>query len=540
MSSTSLTTSGFSAGSRSDSLILAHLKQLFSQLFSRSNIPSKVLGAYVLYLIVKYRRSVLFVRPRPELNGPRGLPLVGNVWSSITMPREQLLQRQRKSHDLYGKVYTVAIPGVGRIVNIMDPDMLDHILRVNFWAYEKGPRFKMSLEPLVGDGIFGADGEHWKWQRKLASNIFSVKAFRQYTSDVFCQEGELAIAYLNKIADTGKTVDLQQLFYCYTLDSFGEIAFGKSFGCLKDPEQEVEFAASFDRLNNALSGRMISPIWRLRDWWNGRSEQVRKDRIVVRKFALDMIKERRREQQLQDSDTAETDSKNKDLLQLFMDMSDDGEALSDDMLIDSVLNFVIAGRDTTAQALSWTFYLMHRTEASPEIFQNLVQETDELLQGGNPTYESIKLQKYAESCFYEALRLYPSVAKNVKTCVEDDVLPGGIKIYKGERVGWSSWAMGRETTIWGPDAREYKPERWLKGEKPSSSKFVAFHLGPRTCLGQQFATIEAITIMSMLTQKFTFELVDPSVEPAYSPSLTLPLAKGLPVRVKRRVDTPTA
>ncbi|KAF8942772.1 Protein kinase alk2, partial [Entomortierella lignicola] len=157
-----------------------------------------------------------------------------------------------------------------------------------------------------------------------------------YTSDVFCQEGEIAIEYLNKMADTGRPVDIQQLFYCYTLDSFGEIAFGQSFNTLKDPEIEVEFAAAFDRLNNGIAGRVISPIWRLKDWWTGNDKQVEKDRRVVRDFALRIIQERR-------SNKQDTESEKKDLLDLFMNSTEDGEPLSDDVLIDSVLNFIIAG-----------------------------------------------------------------------------------------------------------------------------------------------------------------------------------------------------
>ncbi|KAF9358326.1 hypothetical protein BGX26_001983 [Mortierella sp. AD094] len=501
------------------------------RLLTRTN-ASKLFLAYFLYIVFKYRKTVYGVRPRHDLKGPRGLPLIGNLFPMAIMPRDKILQRHVELHNRYGKIYSVSIPRVGRIINIADPEMVDHILKANFWAYEKGERFKEGLMPLVGNGIFSADGEHWKWQRKLASNIFNVKAFRQYTSDVFCQEGDLAINYLNKLADTGRHVDLQQLFYCYTLDSFGEIAFGKSFGCMKDPEQEVEFAAAFDRLNSGISGRAFLPFWRIKDWWTGNDKQVEKDTKIVRDFARRIIYERREKQ------GQETVSKNekKDLLQLFMDLSDSGEPLSDDMLIDSVLNFIIAGRDTTAQALSWMFYLMHRDAAQPEIIQELVKETDDVLQGGLPTYESTKQQKYAEACFHEALRLYPSVPKNAKVCVEDDVLPGGYKVHKGDSVAWSSWAMGRDTNIWGPDAGQYNPNRWFNNDKPSSSKFIAFHHGPRTCLGQNFATIEAITIVSMLFQKFTFELVDPSTEPAYLPSLTLPMAKGLPVRVKHRVD----
>jgi len=344
---------------------------------------------------------------------------------------------------------------------------------------------------------------------------------------------QLVIDYLDTIADTGRSIDAQGIFYRFTLDSFGEIAFGKSFGCLDNFEREVPFAAAFDRLNHGVAGRVLSPVWKLTDWWTGNDVQVRKDSQYLHNEALAMI-EKRREDNRVDPESAKD---RRDLLQLFMDVvGDDGNPLSDDMLVDSILSFIVAGRDTTAQALSWTFYLMHRTGSDPKIAEMLRQETDEVLQGGFPTYESIKKQKYAEACFYEALRLYPVVPKNMKTCIEDDVLPGGIKVYKGERVAWSNYAMGREKSLWGPDAEKYMPERWLQGDKPSSSKFAAFHHGPRTCLGQQFATIEAITLMSMLAQKFTIELVDPNMAPDYAPSLTLPMAHGLPVRVSRRKD----
>ncbi|KAF9580548.1 Protein kinase alk2 [Lunasporangiospora selenospora] len=409
--------------------------------------------------------------------------------------------------------------------------MLDHVLRANFWAYEKGPFLRTKLAPLVGQGIFGADGEHWKWQRKLASHIFNVKAFRSYTSSVFTLEGQMVIDYLMTKADSGEVVDLQELFYKYTLDSFGEIAFGEAFGCLKKPGEEVPFALAFDRLNHQLSDRFLAPFGKLRGWLRGTPDTIEQDTNIVYDFAYGVIR-RRRQQGLKGT--------HKDLMQLFMETVDeDGNKLSDEMLKDMLMNFVIAGRDTTAQALSWMFYLMHRNEANPKIIQTLFDETDSILQGDYPTYESTKKQKYAEACFHEALRLYPSVPKNMKTCVQDDVLPGGIRVYKNENIGWSSWAMGRSVDLWGPDAGEYKPERWMNGEKPSQSKFIAFHAGPRTCLGQQFATIEGITLMSMLVQNFTFELVEPHKEPAYLPSLTLPMATGLPVRIKRRVKHTT-
>ncbi|KAF9114953.1 hypothetical protein BGX27_009383 [Mortierella sp. AM989] len=515
------------------SQLVITLARLITTVFSRSNV-SKAVGVYILFIILKYRDCAYGTRRRPDLLGPKGDPLLGNTLEFLRKKRTENYENQTKNHEVkYGRYYSISIPGLGRVINISDPEMVDHVLKANFWAYVKGPYLKKSLGPLVGEGIFGADGEHWRWQRKLASHIFNVKSFRTYTSDVFCREANLAIDYLSAVADTDKVVDLQNIFYLFTLDSFGEIAFGQAFGCLKDPEREVEFAVSFDRLNHALSERIISPIWKLKDWWTGNGKVVERDTKIVHDFAYNVIKKRREE--LTNGDKSE---QNKDLMQLFMDATDEnGQPLSDEMLKDELINMILAGRDTTAQALSWMFYLLHRNEASSDTLSQLREEIDRTLNGAQPTYESTKQQKYAEACFHETLRLYPSVPQNLKLCVEDDVLPGGPRVYKGEYVGWCPWAMGRLDYIWGPDAKEYKPERWLTGEKPSSSKFVSFHLGPRTCLGQQFATIEAITIMSMLLQKFTFELVDPSQEPAYLPALTLPMSVGLPVRVKRRVES---
>ncbi|KAG0277047.1 hypothetical protein BGZ96_003034, partial [Linnemannia gamsii] len=366
-------------------------------------------------------------------------------------------------------------------------------------------------------------------------------AFRQYTNDVFVQEAQRAVNYLDKFANTGEVVDLQQLFYCFTLDSFGAIAFGEEFNCLEDPTNEVEFAAAFDRINHDLSGRFISPIYPLVDWWTGRGKRIEADRAILRNYALDIINRRRRESLEKEKidEGSDVGSGKKDLLQLFMDIGSEegGTPLDDDMLIDSVLNFIIAGRDTTAQALAWTMYLMHRRGVDPAIVARMQEETDETLKGGLPTYETTKKQRFAEACFNESVRLFPAVPKASRICTQDDELPGGIKVYKGERVGWTSWAMGRDEQIWGPDAKEYNPFRWMEmKEKPNTSKFLSFHHGPRLCLGQGFAITEGVTLLTMFFQKFTFELENPDQKAEYLPSITLPLAGGVRVRINRRTD----
>ncbi|KAF8939038.1 cytochrome P450 [Dissophora ornata] len=498
---------------------------LIAKSFDQAHAPKTVLGLYLLYVLIKYRDNSIGTR-RTNLPGPRGLPLIGNFLLFVSTPMSRISQLHDQFHEKYGSTWTFSMTGLGRTIMVNDPAVLEHVLKTNFWAYEKGPALRESMEDLLGGGIFGADGQQWKWQRKMASHIFNVKAFRDYTSNVFVQESNIVADYLDTIAEKGTVADIHDILLKFTLDSFGEVSFGQSFGCLTNPEEEVEFAAAFDRLNATVSERLFLGPWKLVEWVMGTDKKVAKDKKIVVDFALNIIRSRR---------ANGYHKPQKDLLQLFMDLKDDnGEALSDEVLKDSILNFIIAGRDTTAQALSWMFYLMHRSSTDKNVVRKLHEEIENVLGDELPTYESYKKMKYAEACLYEALRLYPSVPRNMKVCVEDDVLPNGVEIKKGEFFQWSPWTMGRDTSIWGPDAKEYKPERWLDGDKASSTKFPAFHAGPRTCLGQQFATIEAITIMSMIFRRFDFQLVDPHNEPAYGAGLTLPVAKGLPVRVTRR------
>ncbi|KAG0278085.1 Protein kinase alk2 [Linnemannia exigua] len=498
----------------------------FYNLPTTKRTVSKLIGIYIILYIYKYRRTAFGVKPRKDIKSPGSWPLIGDMVSMTFQPRNQVLQLNEKIHNDLGKVFAITLPFVGRVVDFTDPDVLEHVLKTNFWAYEKGSFIYNAFYDLLGNGIFGADGHLWNWQRKMVSHIFNVNAFRHYTSEVFVKESYAVADYLGMIAEEGRTVDIHNLFYLYTLDSFGEVSFGQSFGCLDAPEKEVEFAAAFDRLNMVVFNRLFTPGWQMIEWITGRRLQILKDKKTITDFALKIIRDRR---------INGYNKPQKDLLQLCMDMDgEDGRPLSDEMLKDLILNFIIAGRDTTAQALSWMFYLLHRSQSDPKIMQRLVKEVDDVLMGQAPTYDSCKNLKYAKACLYESLRIYPSVPGNMKVAVQDDVWPDGTKIYKGEFISWNTWTMGRSTALWGLDAREYNPDRWMTGEHIPSHKFPAFHVGPRTCLGQQFATVEAITVMAILLQRFTFELVDPDIEPGYLPGLTLHMANGLPLRVHQR------
>lgn len=223
-----------------------------------------------------------------------------------------------------------------------------------------------TLDLLHLIGIFASDGADWKFQRKLASHVFNVKAFREYTSDVFVTEGKKVIDYLGKAADEGTIVDFHALMLHFTLDSFGtyvihvdacllafilgcsslesslsyispsmvhsiRISFGKSFGCLDNIEHEVPFAVSFDDLTEICTDRLRDPVWKTRERLTGVQKKAQYDKNLIRSHGLEIIKKRRREGY---------HASKKDLLQLFMEAKDDeGKPLSDEFLTDIILNF---------------------------------------------------------------------------------------------------------------------------------------------------------------------------------------------------------
>ncbi|KAF9959242.1 hypothetical protein BGZ70_008924 [Mortierella alpina] len=499
--------------------------------YSSATTPrSALIFVFLAALVYKYRSHAVGTRPRRDLKQPKGaVPFLGHMPLLATIPGTKLYDFFEKQHRELGPVWSISLPFMGRMIQGDDPAMIEYVLKTNFWNYEKGELLRNTLADIYGRTFFVVDGEEWKFQRKLAMQVLTVNAFREYTSDVFAQEGQKVVDYLYKAADEGIVVDFQELMLHYTLDTFTKVSVGKSFGCLDNIENEVPLAVAFDRLLSVSASRITNPAWRITEPLTGVTKTVKEDRAMIRKYYIEIIEERRRNGY---------HKAKKDLLQLVMEvMDDDGNPLSEDLIVDIVFQLTVAGRDTTAQGLSWMLYLLLRDGADKSILETLVQEVDDVLQGVEPTYDTYKRQKYAEACFNEAQRIYPGGPRNLKLCVSDDVLPGGIKIHKGEWFTWSPYVMGRSEHVWRPDVLEFKPSRWLNGERPSASKFVAFNVGPRTCPGQQFATCEALTVLGMILQSFQLELVDSSTVPAYGVSLTFPMLNGLPIRVHRRGAT---
>ncbi|KAI9495238.1 cytochrome P450 [Zychaea mexicana] len=488
-------------------------------------------------LALKYNDRPLFAEERNDMTLFRGHPLIGSLLYMIRNKARLVdyISDEFESND----VTTLMLQIAGRPPRVLtiDPDSVEHMMKVNFSNYPKSLLLKHSFEDLLGDGIFASNGQTWKYQRKTASHVFNVANFRHLFTDVFLNKLDVVTRQIfDRSADTKEPVDFHDIILRFTLDSFVLLGFGVELHALTNKEG-VPFATSFDICQQNCFDRLHSPttrIWEaLQPILSPRQVSIGQHYKTIKNFSLKIIRERRKL-------VEEGGKEFNDMLYRFMVTPDpNGKILEDRELAHTILNFIIAGRDTTAQALSWTFYNLM---LYPRVEAKLLAEIEahwpnEKTMDSSALYEIVKSLTYAHAVLFETLRLYPSVPIASKHALEDDVWPDGTCVKKGDTVGWCPYAQGRSKRVWGNDARMFKPERWIDNDgnlvRESQGKWPAFNGGPRVCLGQNLAILEAIVAIATLLQRYKFSLV-PGQEITYTASLTLPMKNGMRVWATRR------
>jgi fatty acid omega-hydroxylase len=283
--------------------------------------------------------------------------------------------------------------------------------------------------------------------------------------------------------------------------------------------KDVPFATAFDSAQKVVSERFVNPFYKIKELFNrSLTAQIK----AVRSFGADVVAKRRLENNV--------GGVKSDLLQLFIDYRDEnGKGLDDEALVDQVINFIIAGRDTTAQTISWLLFCLSQ---NPGVTEKVLEEANLLVGDGEITYETVKSMEYAKAVFKETLRLYPSVSRNLKQAVADDILPNGTRIAAGTQVGFSAYAMGRSAKIW-DNPLEFNPERWIGTAVPTPYKFPAFNAGPRICIGRVVAELQGVFVFVTLLRKFEIEVANPE-NVCQVNSLTLPMKYGMMCKLTKR------
>ncbi|KAF9613967.1 hypothetical protein IFM89_014032 [Coptis chinensis] len=364
-------------------------------------------------------------------------------------------------------------------IYISDPVNVEYILKTNFSNYTKGEYNYGIMKDLFGDGIFAVDGEKWRHQRKLASYEFSTKVLRDFSSTVFRENAARLVGKISEVASSGK-IDLQDFLMKSTLDSIFKVGFGIELNSLSGSDEfGNKFTKAFDDSNVSVYWRFVDPFWKIKRFLNIGSEAALKRNIkVMDDFLFQAIRCKREQMKSEKGD----------------------------------------GKDTSANTLTWLFYMLckhpfiqekilHEVREATAVKENIsVNEFAESI-----TDEALDRMQYLHAALSETLRLYPAVPVDGKSSQEDDILPDGLKVKKGDGMNYMAYAMGRMTYIWGEDAEEFRPERWIQNGnfRPESySKFTAFQAGPRICLGKEFAYRQMKILAATLLNFFKFRLVD--------------------------------
>ncbi|GJS46498.1 P450 domain-containing protein [Tanacetum coccineum] len=416
-----------------------------------------------------------------------------------------------------------------------DPVNVEYILKTNFANYTKGEYINNIMRDIIGSGIFAVDGEKWHHQRKLAGVEFATKALRDFSTLVFKSN---TIKLSNKIflfSDTDNIINMQDLLMKTTLDAMIKVGFGFDLDGLSGTnEASNRFIKAFNDSNDTIYWRLVDFLWKVKRYLNVGYEAALKENIkTIDKFVYELIQNKRNQMK---NENIYKDKE--DILSRFLIESEsDPKNMNDKYIRDIILSLVFAGMETTADTLTWFFYMLCK---NPLIQEKVAEEVKTVTKADNNTSIDefgIKLTKvaidkmhYLHATLTETLRLYPAIPLASKRAEKDDVLPDGFKIKKGDGVGYMAYSMGRMTYIWGDDAEEFRPERWLHNSvflPETPFKFTAFQAGPRICIGKDFAYRQMKIMVAFLVYFFKFKLVDPSKEATYRVMFTLYMDKGL-------------
>jgi cytochrome P450 len=389
------------------------------------------------------------------------------------------------------------------------PDFIREVLITKPEKFFKGPGLKRNTRNTIGQGLLTSEGDWHKRQRKLIQPAFHAMRITAY--------GQVMVSYAQQLMARwrdAQTFDMHHAMMTLTRDIVAKTLFDA------DVSEEGEVIAEAITLGiETLNRRVINPLY-LPDWAPTPGNRKRRaagellDRVI-----MGMIEQRR----------AAGEDRG-DLLSMLVLSVDDSGAMSTKQAHDEALTLFVAGHETTANALSWTWYLLSQ---HPEVEANLHAELASVLGGRAPTVADLERLPYTEMVVKESLRLYPPAWIQSREAAAD-VEIGGVTIPKGSILLMSQYAMHHSARYF-DDPERFIPERWtVEFEKrlPKGAYFP-FGGGPRVCIGQAFAMMEARLILATIAQQYRLELVPGQVvEP--EPLITLRPKNGLQMRTIRR------
>ena len=436
--------------------------------------------------------------------GPKGTLIGGN----LRQFRAELLDFLLDAAHEYGPLASFRV-GPRRLFLASGPDLIEQVLITDARHYIKhfGAR---AYKPVLGNGLVTSEGALWQRQRKLIQPAFLKTRVQSYAPVM----AELTDLMLHSWT-SGQSVCIDEEFEALT----SRIALKTLFE-LDDPSDRERFSKAlklaFDLMTARLRQTFKLPLW-VPTPANLRLQRAMAelDRTVQGFIASGRSRRRMGE----------------DLLsRLLLAKQETGTEMSDRQLRDEVMTLYLAGHETTALTLTWTWYLLSQHR---HVEEKLVSEWQHVLAGGTPTAEHLPRLPYTAAVITESMRLFPPVYVIGREAITDVEL-GGYRVKRGYTVLMSQWVNHRDHKYF-PEPEAFCPERWEDGLAKRIPKFAYYPFGggQRMCVGNTFALMEAAIVLAAVGQRYRFTL-DPDAVIGIKPQITLLPANGIPVTLQRR------
>ncbi len=443
--------------------------------------------------------------------GPRGWPVVGIVPEVSRIGTPEVLWKYFRR---YGEVVSLPIAGRNMIL-LSHPDHVRYVLNENRENYVKGVTYD-SFRLLAGTGLVSSEGAFWKRQRKLAQPAFHHKQIALL--------GQLIVTAANDMLKDwdrhgAGRFDLHEEMVKLTLRIVGEALFAQDLTTTTDASSRafaVAITAVMDRGNSAFNIPLSVPTP-----GNLRLKAALKtlDGLV---YAI--IEKCRRD-----------GKDNGTLLAMLLSAVDDetGEGMSDAQLRDEVITMFIAGHETTALALSWTWHLLAQ---NPAVLEKLEAELQAVLGGRSPAMEDYPKLRYTRMVLDESMRVKSPVWTVARDVVADDAI-GGFRIPAGSMVMLSQYVTHQRPDFW-PEPTKFDPERFTTENAAAQHKYAyfPFSAGPRVCIGNMFSIVEGTLVLAAVCQRYRMAAI-PGHVVVGDPQITYRPKGGLPMM---RTPRPTA
>ncbi|CAF1457778.1 unnamed protein product [Rotaria sordida] len=494
----------------------------------------------VIYFKLIYPQKRLYnIFKAQGIPGEPFIPLIGQLFDMMRASKEN--KGVEYFHELSQKNGSRYLFGFGPLTRLilLEPELIADVLgRSKADNYRKPSDLINIVKPLIGiHNLLVSEGEEHERARKMLNPAFHFVNI-QSMIPIMSNETIKAITSLLLTCSLKNEIDLDIECNALTFSIIASSAFGQSFETI--PHAKEIMCYSFNEVKDVIAHRTLHMINQIKflaelPFWG--KNIVDNGAKKLNEFVDQAIIDRRSRKSM-------SLCSNQDILDLLLSAIDDnGEGFSDQQIKDEALTFVLAGHETTGTLMTWIFYILMIHD---DILQACREEVDRVLPNGTvPTFEHMPHLQVIEAVIYETLRLYPPAAFFVRESTKEHVIGSNsskdeIHIPVGAMIVIHTYALHRREEYW-PQALKFDYKRWMRdpvtGLKPKlahSYAYLPFAAGPRNCIGQNFAILEAKVMLALFVQRCEFELVSGQNIVPETKGITIKPKYGLLTRIKPR------